>query len=52
MKAITLSLREIKCKNKRKRRERQKNAIAFEFSCVKRKKNFRKKEVYYYDELK
>ena len=51
MKAIAISLREIKCKNKRKRRERQKNAIAFEFSCVKRK-NFRKKEVYYYDELK
>ena len=38
MKEIALSLREIKCKNKRKRRERQKNAIAFEFSCVKRKK--------------
>ena len=40
MKEIALSLREIKCKNKRKRREKQKNAIAFEFSCV--KKNFQK----------
>ena len=50
MKAIALSLREIKCKNKRKRRERQKRCRV-EFSCVKRK-FFRKKEVYYHDELK